>query len=120
MVRLTFSRATPAIAARSPWPILRRNSIPPPCSSPAYSARLTATTGPSSFDGEEYAGEEHGVRIRIAPKIGQSDLAAMAGVRAKRQPDHERWRKRNIVTRSSEYYCINDPVALALETEADG
>ena len=26
------------------------------------------------------------------------------------------WRKRNIVTRSSDYYCINDPTALAQET----
>ena len=25
------------------------------------------------------------------------------------------WRKRNIVTRSSDYYCINDPTALARE-----
>jgi hypothetical protein len=27
------------------------------------------------------------------------------------------WRKRNIVTRSSQYYCINKPTALAREAE---
>jgi len=27
------------------------------------------------------------------------------------------WRKRDIVTRSSDYYCINDPRALAQEME---
>jgi CRP/FNR family transcriptional regulator, cyclic AMP receptor protein len=29
------------------------------------------------------------------------------------------WRKRDIVTRSSNYYCINNPKALAQEMEAD-
>jgi CRP/FNR family transcriptional regulator, cyclic AMP receptor protein len=30
------------------------------------------------------------------------------------------WRKRNVVTRSREYYCMNDPSALAREAEAGG
>jgi CRP/FNR family cyclic AMP-dependent transcriptional regulator len=68
----------------------------------------------------EYAGEEHGGRIELRHKISQSDLAAMAGVaRENVSRTMSDWRKRNIVTRSSEYYCINDPAALALETEAD-
>jgi hypothetical protein len=29
------------------------------------------------------------------------------------------WRKRDIVTRSSNYYCINDPKALAQDIEAE-
>jgi hypothetical protein len=28
------------------------------------------------------------------------------------------WRKRNIVTRSSNYYCINDPKALVQDMES--
>jgi CRP/FNR family cyclic AMP-dependent transcriptional regulator len=30
------------------------------------------------------------------------------------------WRRRDIVTRSSDYYCINDPKALAQEMELGG
>jgi CRP/FNR family transcriptional regulator, cyclic AMP receptor protein len=68
----------------------------------------------------EYAGEEHGGRIELRHKISQADLAAMAGVaRENVSRTMSDWRKRNIVTRSSEYYCINDLAALALETEVD-
>ena len=69
----------------------------------------------------EYAGEELGGQIELRHKISQADLAAMAGVaRENVSRTMSDWRKRNIVTRSSEYYCITDPIALALETEADG
>jgi CRP/FNR family transcriptional regulator, cyclic AMP receptor protein len=69
----------------------------------------------------EYAGEERGGRIELRHKISQADLAAMAGVaRENVSRTMSDWRKRNIVTRSSEYYCINDPITLAQETEADG
>ena len=70
----------------------------------------------------EYVGENNsGGEIQLRLKIGQGDLAAMAGVaRENVSRTMSDWRKRNIVTRSSEYYCINDPAALALETEADG
>lgn len=69
----------------------------------------------------DYAGEKKGGRIELRHKISQSDLAAMAGVaRENVSRTMSDWRKRNIVTRSSEYYCINDPIALAQETEADG
>ena len=66
----------------------------------------------------EYAGEENGGRIELRHKISQSDLAAMAGVaRENASRTMSDWRKRNIVTRSSDYYWINDPTALAQETE---
>jgi CRP/FNR family cyclic AMP-dependent transcriptional regulator len=51
-------------------------------------------------------------------KISQSDLAAMAGVaRENVSRTMSEWRKREIVTRSSDYYCINDPKALAQKME---
>lgn len=67
----------------------------------------------------QHAGEERGGRIELRVKISQGDLAAMAGVaRENVSRTMSEWRRRNIVTRSSERYCINDPKALALEAEA--
>src|SRR5258705_5656973 len=67
----------------------------------------------------EYVGEENGGgRIQLRHRISQSDLAAMAGVaRENVSRTMSEWRKRDIVTRSSDYYCINDPRALALDME---
>jgi CRP-like cAMP-binding protein len=67
----------------------------------------------------EYVGEDNGGgRIQLRHKISQSDLAAMAGVaRENVSRTMSDWRKREVVTRSSDYYCINDPRALALEME---
>jgi CRP/FNR family cyclic AMP-dependent transcriptional regulator len=67
----------------------------------------------------EYVGEDNGGgRIQLRHKISQSDLAAMAGVaRENVSRTMSEWRKRDIVTRSSDYYCINDPRALALDIE---
>jgi len=68
----------------------------------------------------EYVGEENGGRIQLRLKIGQADLAAMAGVaRENVSRTMSEWRKREIVTRSSNYYCINDPKALAQDMELD-
>jgi CRP/FNR family cyclic AMP-dependent transcriptional regulator len=68
----------------------------------------------------EYVGEKNGDgRIRLRLKIGQGDLAAMAGVaRENVSRTMSEWRKRDVVTRSSSYYCINDPKALAQDMEA--
>src|SRR5437899_3385467 len=67
----------------------------------------------------EYVGEDDGGGgIQLHHKISQSDLAAMAGVaRENVSRTMSGWRKRDIVTRSSDYYCINDPRALAQEME---
>jgi CRP/FNR family transcriptional regulator, cyclic AMP receptor protein len=68
----------------------------------------------------EYVGEENGGRIQLRLKIGQADLAAMAGVaRENVSRTMSEWREREIVTRSSNYYCINDPKALAQDMEVD-
>ena len=69
----------------------------------------------------EYVGEKNGQgRIHLRLKISQGDLAAMAGVaRENVSRTMSEWRKRDIVTRSSNYYCINDPKALAHDMEAD-
>lgn len=67
----------------------------------------------------EYAGEERNGRIELRHKISQGDLAAMAGIaRENVSRTMSEWRNRNIVTRSSDYYCINDPAALTQEAEA--
>jgi CRP/FNR family transcriptional regulator len=69
----------------------------------------------------EYAGERRCGRIELRHKISQSDLAAMAGVaRENVSRTMSEWRNRNIVTRSSDHYCINDPIALAQEAESGG
>jgi CRP-like cAMP-binding protein len=67
----------------------------------------------------EYVGEKDGDgRIQLRLKIGQADLAAMAGVaRENVSRTMSEWRTREIVTRSSNYYCINDPKALAQDME---
>ncbi len=67
----------------------------------------------------DYVGKDNGGRrIELRLKIGQGDLAAMAGVaRENVSRTMSDWRKRDIVTRSSDYYCINDPKALAHEME---
>jgi CRP/FNR family cyclic AMP-dependent transcriptional regulator len=67
----------------------------------------------------EYVGKDNGGgHIQLHHKISQSDLAAMAGVaRENVSRTMSEWRKRDIVTRLSDYYCINDPGALAQEME---
>ena len=69
----------------------------------------------------EYVGEDNAAgEIQLRLKISQSDLAAMAGVaRENVSRTMSEWRKREIVTRSSSYYCINDPAALAQEMASD-
>ncbi|HKT85077.1 MAG TPA: Crp/Fnr family transcriptional regulator [Novosphingobium sp.] len=69
----------------------------------------------------EYIGEERDGRIELRHRISQGDLAAMAGIaRENVSRTMSEWRTRNVVTRASEYYCINDPNALAEEAEAGG
>jgi len=66
----------------------------------------------------EYTGETTNGRIELRHKVSQGDLAAMAGVaRENVSRTMSDWRKRDIVTRSTDYYCIIDPVALAREME---
>src|SRR5258705_6909545 len=66
----------------------------------------------------EYVGKENAGQIQLGHKISQGDLAAMAGVaRENVSRTMSEWRKRAIVTRSSDYLCINDPKALAHEME---
>jgi CRP/FNR family cyclic AMP-dependent transcriptional regulator len=69
----------------------------------------------------EYVGEDQGCgRIQLQLKISQGDLAAMAGVaRENVSRTMSEWRKRGIVARSSNYYCINDRRALAQDMEHD-
>jgi CRP-like cAMP-binding protein len=69
----------------------------------------------------EYVGEKNGEgRIQLRLKISQGDLAAMAGVaRENVSRTMSKWRKQNIVTRSSNNYCINDPKALARDMEVE-
>jgi CRP/FNR family transcriptional regulator, cyclic AMP receptor protein len=69
----------------------------------------------------EYIGEEHDGRIELRQKINQGDLAAMAGIaRENVSRTMSEWRHCNIVTRCSDYYCINDPRALEEEAGASG
>jgi CRP-like cAMP-binding protein len=69
----------------------------------------------------EYVGEGKGgggVQLRL--KISQDDLAAMAGVaRESVSRTMSEWRKRDVVARSSNYYCINNPTALARDMESE-
>jgi CRP/FNR family cyclic AMP-dependent transcriptional regulator len=67
----------------------------------------------------EYIGEDDGGgRIQLRLKLSQGDLAAMAGVaRENASRTVSEWRKRGVVTRSANYYCINDARALAQDME---
>ena len=62
----------------------------------------------------EYLGEDAGAgRILIRHKISQSDLAAMAGVaRENVSRALSDWKRRDLVTRSSGFYCLNDITTL--------
>ena len=62
----------------------------------------------------DYVGEDAGAgRISIRHKIGQSDLAAMAGVaRENVSRALSDWKRRDLVTRSSGFYCLNDITTL--------
>jgi hypothetical protein len=69
----------------------------------------------------EYVGEgTGGGRIQLCLKISRGDLAAMAGVaRENVSRTMSEWRKRDVVTRSSSYYCINNPTALMRDKESE-
>ena len=57
-------------------------------------------------------------RIVIRQKIGQSDLAAMAGIaRENVSRILNDWKRRKLVTRLSGYYCIEDKAQLQHEAE---
>jgi CRP/FNR family transcriptional regulator, cyclic AMP receptor protein len=59
-------------------------------------------------------------RIQLRLKINQGDLAATAGVaRENVSRTVSEWRKRNVVTRSSDYYCINNATALVRDMESE-
>ena len=62
----------------------------------------------------EYLGEgAGGGRVLIRHRIGQSDLAAMAGVaRENVSRALSDWKQRDLVTRSSGFYCLNDITTL--------
>jgi CRP-like cAMP-binding protein len=57
-------------------------------------------------------------RIVIHQKIGQSDLAAMAGIaRANVSRIINEWKRRKLVSRLSGYYCLEDRARLESESE---
>lgn len=57
-------------------------------------------------------------RIVIRQKIGQSDLAAMAGIaRENLSRILNDWERRNLISRLSGYYCLEDKVKLQSEAE---
>jgi CRP/FNR family transcriptional regulator, cyclic AMP receptor protein len=62
----------------------------------------------------EYLGESSDARrVLIQHKISQKDLAAMAGVaREGVSRALSEWKQRDLVTRSSGFYCLNDITAL--------
>jgi CRP/FNR family transcriptional regulator, cyclic AMP receptor protein len=62
----------------------------------------------------EYLGEDVGAgRVRLNHKINQSDLAAMTGVaRENVSRALSDWKRRDLVTLSSGFYCLNDITTL--------
>ena len=67
----------------------------------------------------EYVGHNDGKgHIQLRHRLSQTDLAAMAGVaRENVSRTMSEWRRRELVSRSAHYYCINDARALAREME---
>jgi CRP-like cAMP-binding protein len=67
----------------------------------------------------QHFGEDVGSgRILIRQKIGQADLAAMAGI-ARENVNRilNEWKRRNLVTRLSGYYCLENKAQLEREVE---
>jgi CRP/FNR family cyclic AMP-dependent transcriptional regulator len=59
-------------------------------------------------------------QIVLHEKISLADLAAMAGVaRENVSRVMSEWRRRNLITGSTRYYCLNDIAALTREVESD-
>ena len=69
----------------------------------------------------EFVGEDNKEgQIILNHKISQSDLAAMAGVaRENVSRTLSEWQRRNLVVRTSNYYCLNDQAALKREMDFD-
>ena len=63
-------------------------------------------------------GKNVGSRVVIQQKIGQSDLAAMAGIaRESVSRILNDWKRRKLVSRPSDYYWIDNKVQLQKEAE---
>ncbi len=67
----------------------------------------------------EYVGKPSSAgQIVLHEKISLADIAAMAGVaRENVSRVMSEWRRRNLITGSTRYYCINDIAALAREVQ---
>jgi CRP/FNR family transcriptional regulator, cyclic AMP receptor protein len=67
---------------------------------------------------EDFGHDVGSGRIVIRQKIGQSDLAAMAGIaRENVSRILNDWKRRNLVSRLSGYYCLENKAQLKLEAE---
>jgi CRP/FNR family cyclic AMP-dependent transcriptional regulator len=69
----------------------------------------------------EYVGTPSSTgQIVLHEKISLADVAAMAGVaRENVSRVMSEWRRRNLITGSTRYYCLNDIAALTREVESD-
>jgi CRP-like cAMP-binding protein len=67
---------------------------------------------------EDFGQDVGAGRIVIRQKIGQSDLAAMAGIaRENVSRILNDWKRRKLVSRLSGYYCLEDKAQLQIEAE---
>jgi CRP/FNR family cyclic AMP-dependent transcriptional regulator len=67
---------------------------------------------------EDFGQDVGSGRIVIRQKIGQSDLAAMAGIaRENVSRILNDWKRRKLVSRLSGYYCLEDKQQLRNEAE---
>jgi CRP/FNR family transcriptional regulator, cyclic AMP receptor protein len=67
---------------------------------------------------EDFGQDVGSGRIVIRQKIGQSDLAAMAGIaRENVSRILNDWKRRGLISRLSGYYCLEDKAKLQSETE---
>jgi CRP/FNR family cyclic AMP-dependent transcriptional regulator len=67
----------------------------------------------------ELLGEDRGSGILIRHKIKRTDLAAMAGVAAENVSRiMNDWMQRKVVTRSSDYYCLEDIATLKCQVRS--
>ena len=69
----------------------------------------------------EYVGTPSSTgQIVLHEKISLADVAAMAGVaRENVSRVMSEWRRRNLITGSTRYYCLNDIAALTREVDSD-
>ena len=113
--RKNIPRSTRPWSGFSPRVCARRIWWSPP---EAFCRSRAASPRPCSNSAEHFGQDVGSGRIVIRQKIGQSDIAAMAGIaRENVSRILNDWKRRKLVSRLSGYYCLENKAQLEHEAE---